>query len=193
MAKLLDKISKDLNATGYRNRSTQARSWLQGKVRELGASRGAIVNDSKRSTAGAYMGKLYFFFYDPKTKEQLPYYDRFPLVLPIEQYGDGFLGINFHYLPMNLRVVLMDKLYDLVSNDKFDETTRIKASYALLSGASRYREIQPCVKRYLGNHVQSKFIEIEANMWDTAIFLPVESFAKASAGRVWSDSRDEIS
>lgn len=193
MAKLLDRIAKDLNATGYRQRSQEARTWLQGKGKELGAvSRVGLVNDPVRNTASAYLGKMFFFFYNPKLKEELPYYDKFPLALPIELYGDGFLGINFHYLPLNLRIALLDKLYDLTNNDKFDASTRIQATYGILKGASRYKEFQPCIKRYLANHISSRLVEIEAESWETAIFLPVENFAKASAQRVWADSRDQI-
>ena len=193
MAQLLDRISKDLNATGYIRRSTEARAWLQTKARGLGqVNRTAILKDPVRTTAGAYIGKMFFFFYNPKLKEELPYYDKFPLVLPIELYGDGFLGINFHYLPINLRVHLLDKLYDLTNNDKFDSTTRIQASYSLLSAASRYKEFQPCLKRYLAPHITSKLVEIEAADWETSIFLPVESFAKATKAQVWKDSRDKI-
>lgn len=193
MAKLIDRIARDLNATGYRKRSAEARTWMQSVVRQLGSvSRSGIVNDPARNTVGAYIGRMFFFFYDPKTKEKLPYYDRFPLVLPIEMYNDGFLGLNFHYLPLNLRVHLLDKLYDLTNNDKFDETTRIQASYSLLSGASKYNEFKPCLKRYLGQHIRSKMVGIESESWETAIFLPVESFVKASSSSVWSDSRNKI-
>ena len=193
MAKLLDRIAKDLNQTGYKARSSEARTWLQGKARQLGAvNRVGIVNDPVRNTASAYIGKMFFFFYNPKLKEELPYYDKFPLVLPIELYKDGFLGVNFHYLPVNLRIGLLDRLYDLTNNDRFDDSTRIQASYAILNGASRYKAFQPCVKRYLANHISSRLVEIEAESWETAIFLPVENFAKASSQRVWSDSREEI-
>ena len=44
------------------------------------------------------IGRLNMFFYDPKYKKTLPYYDTFPLVLPIERIPGGFAGINFHYL-----------------------------------------------------------------------------------------------
>ena len=33
---------------------------------------------------------MYTFFYDPKTKDKLPYYDRFPVVIINEIYPDGF-------------------------------------------------------------------------------------------------------
>ena len=193
MAKLLDRISKDLNATGIRLRSTEARTWMQDKIRELGgASRSALINDPVRNTMSAYIGKMFFFFYNPKLKEELPYYDKSPLVLPIEMYNDGFLGVNFHYLPLNLRVHLLDKLYDLTNNNKFDETTRFRVSYSVLNGASRYNEFKPCVKRYLASHIQSKLVEVEADKWETAIFLPVENFAKAGSSRVWAESREQI-
>lgn len=193
MTKLIDRISKDLNATGFHRRSAEARVWLKNKARQLGqVNRIGIVNDPTRTTGGAYAGKMYFFYYDPKLKVQLPYYDKFPLVLPIEMYSDGFLGINFHYLPINLRVVLLDKLYDLTNNDKFDNSTRIQASYQILASASRYKEFRPCLKRYLAPHISSKIVEIEPAEWETAIFLNVQNFAKASAQEVWADSRNEI-
>src|SRR5208283_1625250 len=157
MAKLLDQIAKDLNQAGYTRRSTESRAWLQAKVRQLGTvSRIGLLNDPVRNTAAAYIGRMFFFFYDPKLKEKLPYYDKFPLALPIEIYGDGFLGINFHYLPINVRIHLLDKLYDLTNNNKFDKTTKIVASYSLLAGIARYKEFEPCIKRYLVDHIQSK-------------------------------------
>ncbi len=193
MAKLLDRISADLNATGLKARSGASRAWMQQKIRELGgASRTELINDSTRNVAAAFIGKMFFFYYNPKLKQELPYYDKFPLVLPIEMYVDGFLGLNFHYLPINLRVHLLDKLYDLTNNDRFDSTTRIRASYSILNGASRYNEFKPCVKRYLAPHIQSRIVEIEADKWETAIFLPVENFAKAGTAKVWADSREQI-
>jgi hypothetical protein len=193
MAQLLDRIAKDLNALGYRKRSAEARAWLQGKVKALGGvSRSGIVKDPARNTAGAYIGRMFFFFYNPKLKETLPYYDKFPLVMPIEMYSDGFLGVNFHYLPLNLRVHLLDSLYGLTNNKKFDDSTRIQASYTILNGLSRYKEFKPCVKRYLATGIMSNLVDIEADSWETAIFLPVENFAKASSAQVWADSREQI-
>ena len=55
-------------------------------------------------------GRLNMFFYDPKTKARLPYYDVFPLVLPLESIKGGFMGLNFHYLPYILRFRLLDRL-----------------------------------------------------------------------------------
>ena len=88
-----------------RPRST---SWYRDKIKEFGEP-GAqqLIRDGKRNNKPFY-GKLNMFFYDPKFKKKLPYYDTFPLVLPLETYNDGFLGINMHYLPIPLRVRLLD-------------------------------------------------------------------------------------
>jgi len=57
-----------------------------------------------------FIGGLMFFIYDPKTKDKLPYWDRFPLVIPINLYPDGFLGLNLHYLPYYQRQLLLATL-----------------------------------------------------------------------------------
>ena len=45
----------------------------------------------EREITDPFFGRLNMFFYDPKFKKTLPYYDSFPLVLPLENYPDGFL------------------------------------------------------------------------------------------------------
>lgn len=135
------------------------------------------------------IGKMYFVQYDPKHKATLEYYDQFPLIIPIERYKDGILGLNLHYLPPVLRAKLLDALYDTVNNEKFDETTKMKVSYQILSSASKFKAFQPCIKRYLGKHFRSRFIRVSPENWNTAVFLPVEGFQKATKKKVWADSR----
>ena len=94
-------IQSVLDAAKGRPKSTQ---WYKDKIKEFGKP-GAmdLIRDGKRNNK-PFIGKLNMFFYDPKFKKTLPYYDTFPLVLPLEAYSDGFLGINFHYLPIPLRL-----------------------------------------------------------------------------------------
>ena len=137
-------------------------------------------------------GLMYAFSYDPKWKKELPYYDVFPLVFPIQFDQDSFLGINFHYLPHILRARLMDALYPNVTNRKFDDTTRMRISYEILQSASKYRFFKPTIKRYLRTQIRSRFLEVNATEWDIALFLPTESFRKADKEKVWADSRKQI-
>ena len=134
------------------------------------------------------IGRMFMYFYDPKMKEVLPYYDKFPLILLVEMAPDGFYGLNLHYISPQLRAKLMDALWALRTNDKYDDTTKLKLSYKILKGASRFRYFAPCFKRYLFNHVQSKYLYIEAENWDKALMLPTERFAKADKAKVFRDS-----
>ena len=129
------------------------------------------------------------FFYDPKLKKTLPYYDTFPLVLPLERYSDGFLGINLHYLPIPLRIRLLDRLVDFANNDEFDITTRLNVDYQKLKNV---RLVKPAIKRYLSGRVKSNFRRIDADEFTVATLLPVARSKKASANEVWRDSRKMI-
>ena len=70
--------------------------WLMTKALEASGphARRVIRANDERSRDNTIIGKLYFFAYDPKWKDKLSKYDKFPMVFPIELYGDGFLGLN---------------------------------------------------------------------------------------------------
>ncbi len=174
------------DATRQRPRSTE---WYKDKIKEFGTPGPMdLIRDGKRDSKPFY-GKLNMFVYDPKWKKKLPYYDTFPLVLPIEDYTDGFLGINMHYLPIPLRIKLLDRLVDFTNNPKFDESTRIVADYKRLKSI---KLIKPTIHRYLAGQTKSDFRRIDADEFTIATLLPVQRFRKASAGTVWKESRAMI-
>ena len=74
-------------------------------------------------------GRMNFFVYDPKYKKTLPFYDTFPLVLPLEPIKGGFMGLNFHYLPYPLRFRLLERMQKFANNNQFDSSTKLMASY----------------------------------------------------------------
>ena len=192
MAKLLDRIKTSLAKEGLTPRTNASRAWLRAKVKDLKPTSSALMRDRERLKGTSMIGKMYFYFYDPKTKESMPYYDQFPLVIPIEKYNDGFLGLNLHYIHPKHRMVLLDKLSDTLSNDTYDEKTKLKINYRYLAAASRIFEANPCIKRYLFTQIQSRFLEITADEWDIAAMLPVESFVGATTSKVYADSRKKF-
>ena len=192
MAYLMDRINQQLSKTGYQARSRQARDWLRTKLPDLKPTPQKLMQDRERKTSSHFIGHMYFFYYDPKTKETLPYYDRFPLVIPIQLYPDGFLGLNLHYIHPKQRIILLDKLSELATDNRFDMQTRLRINYQVLKAFSKAYEATPCVKRYLSNHVQSRFVEIFGDEWDIAALLPVEQFEKASTSKVRADSRKKF-
>ena len=176
-------IQSVVKAAKGRPKSTD---WYRDKIREFGTPKALdLIRDGKQATR-PFFGRLNMFFYDPKLKAKLPYYDRFPLVLPLENYSDGFLGLNFHYLPIPLRVRLLDRMVDFSNNTKFDKTTRLNVSYSQLK---RVKLIRPTLKRYLAGKVKSRFRRIDADEFTIATLLPVARFSKATAAQVHRDSR----
>lgn len=157
-----------------KDKQEEAKDWFIGKARTAAGYRRNIVANTERSRGVTTIGRMYFFFYDPKLKKTLPVYDRFPLVFPIERYNDGFLGINLHYLSIGERSALLSRLKAYRTNNRYDETTRLRLSYDLLQGTKLAKTIQPCLKRYLFGHVRSHFIEVTIDEWDKAANLPVE-------------------
>lgn len=137
-------------------------------------------------------GNMYMYIYDPKHKKTLPYYDVFPMVFPFKEEKDGFYGLNLHYLDYKLRAVIFDRLMELRNNDTFDERTRLKLSWNVLSKASKFNAIKPCVKYYLYDHVKPPFRLIEPGDWVSAMLLPLERFQKATPYEVWRDSINKI-
>ena len=169
-----------------RPRST---AWYKEKIKEFGKPSALnLIRDGKRNNKPFY-GKLNMFFYDPKFKKTLPYYDVFPLVLPLEIYSDGFLGINLHYLPIPLRIKLLDKLVDYSNNTKFDESTKLMVDYKKLK---RIDLIKPTIHKYLAGQTKSQFRRIDADEFTIATLLPVQRFKKASDREVWKESRSMI-
>ena len=147
-----------------------------------------ILSRSESLVSKSVLGKMYFYSYDPKWKNDLPWYDTFPLVFPIERYPDGFLGLNFHYLAPKHRAILMDQLKMFANNKKYDETTKLKLTYDMLKGFTKIKRARPTVHRYLTSKVKSKFVLVNADEWEVALFLPVERFRKASKKKVWAHS-----
>ena len=179
-------IQSVLDDAKGRPKSTQ---WYKDKIKEFGQpSAQDLIRDGKRNNKPFY-GKLNMFLYNPKFKKKLPYYDTFPLVLPLETYNDGFLGLNLHYLPIPLRIKLLDRLVDYSNNSQFDESTRLIVDYSRLK---KIKLIQPTIHKYLASQVRSQFRRIDADEFTVATLLPVQRFKKASAKEVWSDSRSMI-
>jgi len=140
-------------------------------------------------------GRVVFFRYDAKTKAKLPYWDMYPIVIPLypggvsKQSSLSLLGLNLHYLPPYERARFFTFLQDLRNNTKnLDENTRIRVRYKTLQAASKYRYFKPCIKRYLLGHVKTRIALIKPEDWDKVILMPLQRFQKQSQFVVWSGS-----
>lgn len=196
MAIIFDEIlTKGVRAGQIPAREQKAREWY----RDTGQTFRRRVNEKnlmsrggERLTSRPLVGHMYMFYYDAKHKDTLPYFDRFPLIFPYKKVKGGFMGINLHYLPLQYRAKLMDGLYDITTNNRYDESTKLRISYDLLSGAAKFKYFKPCVKHYLTGQVRSRFLYVYPSEWDIALFMPLERFQGASKATVFKDSRKII-
>lgn len=195
MDSILTKLAKERSAAQIQSMSKQSFNWLKSKILELknpGKIPAMISRENSRQLNRIALGGLYFFFYDPKGKKDLPYYDAFPLVLILEKYGDGFLGLNLHYLPLNYRLLFMDKLMKYATLKDNHDIQRIRVTYDILNASRRFPEFRVCVKRYLYSNIRSKILTVQPNEWDIAVYLPIQQFKKARETAVWKESLEEI-
>ena len=82
----------------------------------------------------------------------------------------------------------MDQLKMFTNNKKYDETTKLRLTYNMLKGFSKIKRAKPTIHRYLSSKVNSKFVLVNADEWEVALFLPVERFRKANKKQVWAHS-----
>ena len=88
--------------------------WFRINIREIRRTPDSIMKENQNFVKRIELGKFYMFYYDAQTKDKLPYYDNFPVVMCLKRYSTGFLGLNFHYISPKYRLFLMDALFGLV-------------------------------------------------------------------------------
>ena len=192
---IFQKYTRLLEEQGIEPLTAKSRKWFMNTLSGISVSKNKLLSDEMVITRSRpKLGKMYMFIYDPKTKKQLPYYDRFPLIIMADvPSGGGFFGLNLHYLSPIKRAVFFQTLSDLYKSTKnLDERTKLRLKYEVLKNQTKLRAFKPTFKRYLPEHIQSRVIEIPAQFWEIALFLPTQNFKKASSSKVWSDSNKYI-
>ena len=160
--------------------------WYRQKVQDLlpkpqvrAMIREGVKN--QKVTVRPNFGTMNLFYYRPKGAAKLPYYDIFPLVIPIgRRLNDGFVGLNFHYLSVPQRWLLLERLsmFQVPSElDSFDTEEGAGEVMALFwSKIRRKRGVKPIVKRYLTKNIQSRFLRIELSEMLISLSIPMERF-----------------
>lgn len=197
---ILTTLSDEKLAAQYNTMSRESLNWLLKRIQDLRNPANLarpLTREKHRYTRPSdrqkfLMGGLYYFYYDPKTKDDLPYYDKFPLVMPLKREPDGFIGLNFHYLPIRHRIIFMKKLLPFAIYNDEDEIKRIRVTYPILDSSSRFKEFRPCIKKYLYSNIKSRILSVEPQEWDIALYLPIHQFKKSPVKNVWRESVEQI-
>ena len=195
MASVFSTIHKRLSSSGLKSRTAESREWFLKNLKKIRSkiSRPRLLQDDLLTKSKKpKIGRMFMFFYDPKGKETLKYYDRFPLSIMIEPTKNGFYGLNLHYLPPQLRALFFDELMDRMNNSKYDETTRFRLTYELLSASRKLRAFRPCFKHYLLDHIVSTIVEVPSTEWEIALFMPTDDFVGKDRQAIWRESKNNV-
>lgn len=190
---LFKKLDAEITAAGIERRTKQSMHWFRRRAhnirrvnrRELMTQEEVILKNR------TIMGSMFMWFYDPKHKKTLPYYDSFPLGIIVDKAPGGFYALNLHYLPPILRAKFLDTLIE-TTNKKYDHNSKMKVRYKLLKDSARMKLFKPCFKHYLTKHVRSRFAMVQPEDWELVSFLPMADWQKAGAHQVYRDAREMV-
>lgn len=142
-----------------------------------------IIKDNFATKAFKFKksGYIYFFNYQPPNSKNLPFYDRFPLVLSVGFRGSNVVGINLHYLPIRIRLYVMYKIVKSIANTK--ENSRIRMN-GLLSSRVIRKYIMALGEEYSSAGIRSKIKLVTPEEFMIMAFLPLHKFAKKQAPQV---------
>jgi len=195
MSNIFQKLELEAFRAGITPRTRESRAWFMKKIATMrNVNRTQLMREDPLTLQQPrytrdLIGRMFMFFYDPKTKETLPYYDKFPLIILLGPAEGGFYGLNLHYLPPILRARMLDGLMDITNNKSYDDTTKFRIRYNTLQRMRKLRYYEPCFKHYLINHVKGRFARVDAPEWEIATFLPTAQWRKSTAQNVYRNSR----
>lgn len=208
MDSLYQRIEKEALANNLTMRTKESMDWFRKNVSRLTRA-GTRINRQKLIQSSDLRGdpsnpktevalqqhgpgSMYNYYYDPKHKKTLPYYDRFPLIIMVDKAKDGFYGLNLHYIPPLLRARLLDALTSNINNRAFNQTTKMNVNYGILKSTAKYKYYKPCFKHYLTKHIRSEMALVMPDYWEIATFLPTALWEKKTATEVYKLSREMI-
>lgn len=186
MANILEQIDQIGKAS---KNEIKPASWYKDQIRQLGLNTidtQRLMKEGKL-TSRALPGFMYLFKYDPKDKN-IPYYDMFPLVIPFRRVNEGFIGINFHYLPFPIRLNILKEFEKYASDKNLNERTRVRLNYRLIERSRVFRFVNPAIRRYSNQQLRTRLLNIPFNDWQVASQLPVQKFRKATMETAIRDS-----
>ena len=198
---VFDTLKELRDEMGAPTKGNAAMLWMKNTIRSLHeiadiSVEEKFIRDEKRlvsKTTFKRVGQMFMFNYQPANRIKLPYYDTFPLIFILRLDNDGFLGINLHYLPPQLRLLLFKMLMKFASGGFESKDTRLVLFYEYLMRQPTFRHyIKPCIKKYLYHRIDSYILRIPPEDWYIAVFLPLSRFKKKYRNKVWEETRRKI-
>ena len=175
MANVYEKLFASSNYT-INDLATKSSAWFRQEAARLRKTpintKSFIVADGGDIVKRIEIGRMYIFRYAPKYMDSLSVWDEYPLVLPFSGTPDGFIGINFHYLPYRHRAWVLDRPTRNVGS----ETKRLRVSWQILNSLSRADVGSWATHRYIMSNITTPLRLVNIDDYPKAILLPIAKF-----------------
>ena len=152
------------------------------KVKEL------LKERKKMTKKDMIPGNLLFTFYDAKDKEQT--YDRTPLILVLRRNNTHTLGLNFHWIPLSMRLYLI-KMIILANEKNIKDNLPLQFSYNDFRPMMKRVGYAPCIRLYINKRIGSTGVVIPPERLMEVARLKTETFTKGkySASQMFQMAR----
>lgn len=157
-------------------------------------SREFIEESYEKHTKGAiFPGQLISFnYFEPKTKEQLKYYDAMPVTIFFgvvkTKNGPRVIGFNIHYYPPRIRFRLLDRIYEIFKPDYSKSfNTPLEAeidyfNYKMIANQLQKAKLDFGIREYIPE-LMKNIVPIPPSGWSKVVF---------SEGHFKKKTRDQI-
>lgn len=132
------------------------------------------------------MGNFYCFEYkNPKFKDTLEYFDKYPLVLSLgpipTKEGIRNLGFNLHLLPSKVRLIVICQIFEFFKRLYryqifYKKTTAVNIKYDYIINKLRQYSVEFCVRLYIPSRMRV-IVRFPYNEWHKAIFIPSRGYS----------------
>ena len=125
-------------------------------------------------------GQLIMFnYFEPKTKEELQYYDAMPCTIFFgilnTKNGKRVIGFNIHYYPPRIRYQLMNRIFEIFKpmyEKQFNEPLKEEMSYfnyKMLISQLQKAKLDVGIREYIPQ-LMAKIVPIPVSGWQKAVF-----------------------
>lgn len=130
---------------------------------------------TKRALEKSHTGQILHYAYNPKYKDVLPFWDRFPTIIVLNQNSRYVLGLNIHFVPTSVRKKIIQFL---LKKNKYNikNNRPIVASYDMFKSFLREINAVICIRKYIKSRMSHNCIipSTYESYIDSVVHLPTK-------------------
>jgi hypothetical protein len=139
------------------------------KVKELLKERRRLTSEN------IVPGNLIFTYYNAKDREST--FDRTPLILILKHGRSHTLGLNFHWIPLSMRINLIKHIIGL-NKKNIENNKPLEFNYSDLKPILKSLGYAPCIRLYINRRLSKMGVVIPPHRLVEVARLKTETFTK---------------